>query len=146
MRNKSAYWDTSALVPLCCYQDASSALRILARRFSRMTVWWGTRVKVRSALARLLREGDVSESAFREAGDRLRLLSQSWAELLPTESVRERAEDLLDRCNLSAADALQLAAALTWCQGRPQRRTFVCLDHRLGEAASVAGFDVVGIS
>jgi len=59
--------------------------------------------------------------------------------------VREQAEELLARYKIRAADALQLAAALVWCQGRPQHRTLVCFDERLGEAGSKIGFEVTSV-
>jgi hypothetical protein len=43
---------------------------------------------------------------------------------------------------MHAADGLQLAAALIWCQGRPQRRVFVCFDQQLARAATEVGFEV----
>jgi len=144
MKSEAAFWDTSALVPLCCYQEASAATRGLARRYRRMTVWWGTRVEAYGTLARLHWHGDLSEAALGEARARLAVLSRSWLELLPVERVREYAEDLLGRYHIRAADALQLAAALAGCHEHPQQRVFVCLDARLGEAASRVGFQVVG--
>ncbi len=145
-KSEAAFWDTSALVPLCCHQAASAAVRRLAQRYRRMLVWWGTRVEANGALARLHRDGALSESALVESRSRLVVLSRSWAELLPVERVREYAEDLLSRYNIRAADAMQLAAALVWCEGRPQRRVFVCLDERLSEVASRMGFEVVDTS
>ena len=44
---------------------------------------------------------------------------------------------------LKAADSLQLAAALTWCDNRPSGRTFLCGDKRLAEAAKAVGFSIV---
>jgi hypothetical protein len=44
---------------------------------------------------------------------------------------------------LRGADALQLAAALVWCDEAPQGDTFVCLDERLKEAARREGFGVL---
>ncbi len=41
---------------------------------------------------------------------------------------------------LSAADALQLAAALEWCEGKPRGNVFLTFDRRLREAAELAGF------
>jgi len=41
---------------------------------------------------------------------------------------------------LSAADALQLAAALTWAGKQPREHAFVCLDRRLHDAARKEGF------
>jgi predicted nucleic acid-binding protein len=141
MNSEAGFWDTSALVPLCCRQAASGNARLLARRY-RMVVWWGTRVEALGALARLQREGLLSEKGFRQTRTRLSVLSGAWSELLPVESVRERAEELLVHYPIRSADALQLAAALVWCRDRPQRRIFVCFDRRLGEAASQAGFEV----
>ncbi len=49
-----AYWDASAIVPLCVYQPATGALGRLVRKHGRLVVWWGTTVEVRSALSRLV--------------------------------------------------------------------------------------------
>jgi hypothetical protein len=46
---------------------------------------------------------------------------------------------------LRAADALQLAAALIWCNHYPRGRTFISGDERLLEAAEREGFDVIKI-
>jgi hypothetical protein len=45
--------------------------------------------------------------------------------------------------SLRAADALQLAAALIWCEEQPAGEVFVCLDDRLREAARREGFTLV---
>jgi predicted nucleic acid-binding protein len=146
MRNEAAFWDSSALVPLLCHQDSSSLARVLARRYGRMVVWWGSRVEVLSALVRLRREGRLSETGLRETTARLSVLSQACLEVTPTESVRERAEQLLVRHPIRAADSLQLAAAFVWCHGHPQQRNFVCFDGRLGNVAAQAGFNVEGVA
>jgi hypothetical protein len=46
MKTESAFWDTSALVPLCCHQSATADARRLARRYGRMVVWWCARVEL----------------------------------------------------------------------------------------------------
>jgi predicted nucleic acid-binding protein len=61
----------------------------------------------------------------------------------PVESVRETATRLLRVHDLSAADALQLAAALLAAEGSPRTLAFVCLDRRLAVAAQREGFPVV---
>jgi predicted nucleic acid-binding protein len=107
-----------------------------------MVVWWGTSVEARSAFARLVRDGQLSDAERRTA---IRLLGQlrgSWDEIQPSEKVRSLAEPLPDQYGVRAADALQLAAALLWCGELPQRRPFVCFDERLARAASEAGFVV----
>jgi uncharacterized protein len=41
---------------------------------------------------------------------------------------------------MRAADALQLAAALVWCDEQPQGEVFVTLDERLADTARREGF------
>ena len=135
-----AFWDSSAVVPLCLHQPQTSRLRRLLRDHLPLVVWWGTPVEAISAFHRLRREGSMTASGFQQASDRLAMLRRSWAEVNPTEKVRNLAEVLLGRHSLRAADAVQLAAALVWCGERPARRVFVCLDRRLAQAAKEAGF------
>jgi hypothetical protein len=47
----------------------------------------------------------------------------------------------VDRYDLRAADSLQLAAALEWCEDAPQGRIFLTTDRKLREAALLSGFD-----
>lgn len=138
-----AFWDASAILPLCFHQPATGVLGRLVRKHSRLVVWWGTPVEVRSALSRLVREGALAEEGHRRSVARLALLRRSWAEVLPTERLRSLAEDLPDQHGLRAADAFQLAAAVIWCKERPQKRPFVCFDRRLAEAADRLGFAVI---
>ena len=135
-----AFWDASAVVPLCCSQPATAPGRRLRRELKRMVMWWGTPVEARSAFARLVREGQLTADE-RAAG--IRLLAQlrvAWDEILPTEKVRSLAEDLPDTHGVRAADAAQLAAALVWCRERPKQRPLVCFDDRLRTVATALGF------
>jgi predicted nucleic acid-binding protein len=70
----------------------------------------------------------------------LRVLRNNWREVLPTFQIREEAENLIDRFQLRAADALQLAAALKWCQGPPRGHVFLSGDKQLLDAARMIGF------
>lgn len=137
-----AFWDASAIVPLCCSQPATTAGRGLLKQLQRMVVWWGTPVEARSAFARLVREGRLTEAQRVSAVKLLNQLRHSWDEIQPSEKVRSVAETLPDEHYVRAADAFQLAAALVWCRERPQRRPFVCFDERLAKAASDAGFAI----
>lgn len=137
-----AFWDTSAIVPLCCSQPATSQGRRLHRELKRMVVWWGTPLEARSAFARLVREGHLTPEERVKAVGLLTRLRVAWDEILPTEKVRALAEDMPDTHGIRAADAAQLAAALIWCRERPKQRPFVCLDERLGTAATALGFTV----
>ncbi len=143
MSPSSAFWDTSAIVPLCFYQDASSALRRMSRAYSPMVVWWGAPVETVSAFARLVRAGAMSERGLHQARTRLEALRRTWVEILPTEGLRDIAETLPTRLPLRTGDVFQLAAALTWCRERPKGRSLISLDHRLAEAAARVGFGVV---
>lgn len=137
-----AFWDASAIVPLCCSQAATSRSRKLLRDAGRMVVWWGTSVEARSAFARLLRDGALTDSERVRAVRLLEQLRPSWDEIQPSERVRAIAQELPDRHGVRTLDAMQLAAALVWCHERPNKRPFVCFDQRLSQAAADAGFAV----
>jgi uncharacterized protein len=138
----TAFWDSSAIVPLCCSQSATAQGRRLLTQLGRIVAWWGTPVEARSAFARLVRDGDLTSLQRASAINLLAQLRRSWDEILPTEAVRVIAESLPDDHGLRAGNAWQLAAALVWCGERPRRRPLVCLDKRLAKAASDMGFTV----
>lgn len=139
------FWDASAVVPLCVHQASSSRAQTQLRR-SVPIVWWATRVEVYSAIARLERQGDLSAREKAGANSRLEFLAHAWREILPSDRLRQLSTELLDRYELRAADSLQLAAALVWCQERPARRNFLAADRRLLDAARALGFSVVDFS
>jgi hypothetical protein len=58
-----------------------------------------------------------------------------------TEALRSAAIGLVERFELRAADALQLAAGLGWCENQPQGRVLLTADQRLRAAALASGFD-----
>jgi hypothetical protein len=145
MSQQPAFWDSSALVPLCVHESASRQAHSQLRKFLPV-VWWGSLVEVHSAIARLQRLGILSTGDKRKALAQLDLLHRGWREILPGDPVRDLATRLLDNHELRAADSLQLAAALTWCQQRPARRNFICSDERLSKAASALGFSVLQLS
>ena len=140
-----AFWDASAVVPLCVSQPATGFFRRLLRAHRRPAVWWGTPVEARSAFARLMREKATNLTELARALDRLARLRRSWDEILPTDPLRDLAEELPSRYQLRAADAFQLAAAVVWCSGRPSNRPFICFDRNLAAAAAKIGFAVIGL-
>jgi predicted nucleic acid-binding protein len=139
----TAFWDTSAVVPLCCFQSQSAQARQAARTYGRQVVWWATVVEAVSSLNRLTREGTLNSKESRQAFTRLEYLRERWNEVQPTEEVRDRAERLLRVHKLRAADALQLAAALVWCGDRPQGRVLIGADGNLSTAAAAEGFTTI---
>jgi predicted nucleic acid-binding protein len=138
-----AFWDASAVVHVCVPSQASRHARVLLRAHPPV-VWWGTFVEVRSALARLRRQGALSGAAFQASLDRVTDLLLGSREIQPSDSVRDLAAAQLDRFPIRAGDALQLGAALVWSKQKPRGRLFVVNDARLSAAAREAGFDVVG--
>ncbi len=144
MSEEAAFWDTSALVPLCVIQRTSPEAGKLLERYSPV-VWWGAVAEIHSAVWRVVRSGEIDETRARQAIETSRWLQTVWQEIMPDELVREMACALLEKYPLRAADSLQLAAAMAWCGERPEGRKFLCSDRRLSEAARAAGFSVVEI-
>lgn len=145
MNRVAAFWDASAIVPLCVQEITSRQAQFQLRKWLPV-VWWGSEVEVHSAITRLHRNGMLRDAEKQGALARLELLSRGWREILPGDHVCDLANRLLDTYELRAADSLQLAAALTWCQQRPVRRTFVGADRRLSRAATASGFSVIEFS
>lgn len=142
-KTEIAFWDTSAIVPLCCAQAGpTNRSRALLRQFRKLVIWWGTTVEVYSALARLRQEGALAGRELNQAIKRWEQLETVAREVNPTEQVRRLAKGLPAQYQIRSLDALQLAAALAWCQERPRRRPFICLDERLAKAAEEAGFTI----
>ncbi len=142
MNPGTAFWDSSALIPLCVHERTSNKVRALAKQFAPV-VWWATTVEIHSAIARLLHAGKLHEDGRQAALNRLSVLSRGWREILPSDKVRAQAGVLLDTYSLRAADSLQLASAMVWCQQRTARQRFISSDLRLCSAAAQAGFTVV---
>lgn len=142
MKTNAAFWDTSALIPLCCQQVGSQDLRQLWRQTGRVVVWWAAVIEARSAFARLHKGNHLSSVQVQQAINRLETMRLQWHEIMPIDKVRSIAETLPDTYGLKALDTFQLAAALVWCGEKPKGRRFVCLDKELREVAQKAGFVV----
>jgi predicted nucleic acid-binding protein len=142
MKRATAFWDASALVPLCVHEAATLAAVSHLKKLSPV-VWWGSPIEIQSAICRLHRERMLTDAGMQSAAARLDVLSRTWREVSAGDKVRELALDLLNHHPLKAADSVQLAASLIWCDGRPARRAFVCGDQRLSRAAQSVGFAVL---
>jgi len=134
------YWDASAIVPLLARQDCSQAMEQLFLHDPEIITWWGSAVECYSALMRLVREDKLDGAQQHLAERRLMALQDGWDEVMPTAAVRRTAKRLLRTHALRAADALQIAAALSACDQEPERFEMVCLDVRLAEVARREGF------
>jgi predicted nucleic acid-binding protein len=136
------FWDSSALIPLILPEIRSAALTRAFNEDRHPVIWWVAPVECHSALARVVREKRVSRDDARRAVERLRTVRSRAHEIAPSDDIRARAIHLLGVHGLRAADALQLAAALAWCEGQPGGETLACTDRRLQEAARHEGFDL----
>ena len=136
------FWDSSALVPLLLPEGRSEALTRLLASDNEPVLWWGTPLECQSALQRRHRERSLTPAEQTAAADRLRLIVQHADTIAPTDDLRRRAARLLAFHPFRAADSLQLAAALVWCEEQPHGEGFVSLDDRLREAALREGFTV----
>jgi uncharacterized protein len=136
------FWDSSALVPLLVPEAQSGTATTLLAGDRDPAIWWATPLECHAALCRRHRERAINDRLFASAADRLRGIGEHVDTIAPTDDVRRRAARLVAVHPLRAADALQLAAALIWCEEQPHGETFVSLDTRLRDAAQREGFAV----
>jgi predicted nucleic acid-binding protein len=136
------FWDSSAILSLLLKEKGSVEALKVYREDPEQSVWCLTEVEVTSALARRVREGIELEDE-NVARTQFRFLIGRWSEIPSLEAVRARALRLLGTHTLRAADALQLAAALVYCNEQTEGLPFVCLDDRLAEAARKERFPVL---
>lgn len=137
------YWDASALIALYVDQARSTEVLTLARDGTSIATWTLTEIEIRSALARLEREKALTPSALNQARDEA---TQHWTTLdviAAIDPVKLRARRLVNIHSLRAADAVQLAAAMTAVQDSSAGQAFVTLDVRLSAAAAREGFVVL---
>lgn len=145
IRPAPAFWDTSAIVPLCCQQTQTAKARQAWRIFPNMVVWWTTSVECASAFYRLERDKEMTARELQQSQQSLEHHRSLWGQVAPSDEVRTLTERLLRKHQLRAADSLQLAAALVWCNSYPKGRAFVCDDGRLLAAAEQEGFNAVHV-
>jgi predicted nucleic acid-binding protein len=134
-----AFWDSSALIPLCVSQPQTAKAKSLYESYG-IAAWWATQVEMMSGLTRLDRSGQITHDRFLIGKQIAREIVQEWDSISSTASIATDACSLLELHPLRAADALQLAAALEWCEGKPKGEVFLTFDNRLREAAALAGF------
>ncbi len=136
------FWDSSALVPLLVDEPGSAGRLQELKADPAVLIWWGTPVECESALQRRLREGALDAEGARLARENLMRLAAAWREVPASAVVRTLAVRLLRTHPLRAADALQLAAALSLVQGGVADLVFLTADLRLAEAAEIEGLGV----
>lgn len=136
-----AFWDSSALLPLCVPQIRSQKAAALYERFA-VVAWWASEVEILSGLSRLRRMGDISHEQFAAGKKLATIVAGDWSPLNLTASIVPDASSMLEQYPLRAADALQVAAALVACEHYPGGYAFITADLRQAEAARQVGFAV----
>ena len=139
------FWDSSAIVPLLVQEPSTASMVAEYLRDPDVVVWWATEVECVSALARLEREGSLVPPAVAVALARLDGLALAWHEVQPAARARQVSIRLLRTHALRAADAMQLAAAITAAEDAPDSLPLVTLDSALARAAEREGFQVVTV-
>ncbi|MCI0574549.1 MAG: type II toxin-antitoxin system VapC family toxin [Myxococcaceae bacterium] len=136
------FWDSSALVPLIIEEPRSAACRALRRADPSIVVWMFSRIEILSAIHRRVREGSLERSSVTAVERRLAILESGWTVVEAAAAVCEGAERLIRTHPITAADAVQLSAALLATGDRPRRRWFITSDQILADAAGLEGFSV----
>ena len=131
------------MLPLFSEEALSGIAAEFVGEDDQIVVWWGTWVECSVAISRLRRENRLGDRGEEEARAALDRLANNWVERRPTDDTRLLAMLVSKYHPLKAADALQIAAALRWCEGDTGGTGFVCLDDRLRKAAQDEGFDVL---
>ena len=134
-----AFWDSSALIPLCVEQKQSDRSTALFAAHG-IAVWWSTPVEMISGLMRLMRMGEIGPDELLAGKQLAQTIATTWVSIQPSARIAEAACSLLESHPLGAADALQLAAAMEWCEGSQKGNVFLTFDKRLRAAAGLAGF------
>ncbi len=135
-----SFWDSSALVPLCTNEPRSILAGRLWKMFPQKFVWWETSIEICSALARISRENKITAQQRLNAEKRLEILEKIWTEIQPNSRIKELARTFPAQHNMKAADSLQLASALIWCNEKPKGKDFVSGDEHLIKVAQTVGF------
>src|SRR5262245_22723120 len=119
MKGSRAFWDTSSIVPIIVHQPSSKRAKELLRKHSKLVLAWITPIVVHSSLSRLAREGVLDEKHYAIAADRFTQIEKNRIEVFPSETLRVLCIEVLKNHDLRAADSLQLASALIWCNEKP---------------------------
>jgi hypothetical protein len=124
-------------------EPASGKIEPLLQRDPDVAFWWGAPLECGEALLAARRKERISAADLQNARTVIDHLRSRAFEVQPTDELRARALRILSVHELSAAGALELAAALIWCRERTQGAGFVSLQGALRLAAALEGFRVL---
>jgi predicted nucleic acid-binding protein len=138
------FWDSSAIVSLFVQQAHTGRAQKWFEQESLPFVWYFSLSECQSAIRRLERTQILTPKEAVRTIERLREFFAIASQITDFEAVRRLAERILATHALSAADSLQLAAALVLAQGQPENVRFLAFDEKLQIAAAREGFAAIG--
>ena len=125
-------------------ESTSDNRRTLLVADRHIVTWWGTWAECASALNRRSHEGGLTGQALQELLQYLDSFAAGWMHIPSSPRLRQYTLRRQLRVHpLWAADAIQLAAAVTAAMGDPATLDFVSSDRRLSQAAQIEGFSVL---
>jgi hypothetical protein len=130
-------------VPLIVDEPTTPSIQELLTGDPDAIVWMLTGVELQSAVGRLGRSAAGIDDLVPALRNDARQLVKRLIAVADVDAVRRRAERLVGVHPLTAADAMQLAAALVACGDRPEVLPMVTLDRQLARSAQLEGFQVV---
>jgi predicted nucleic acid-binding protein len=131
------------LIPLLVEQPVTREATSWRATDGDLAIWTLATLEITSSLWRLQRDGALTTREVREAEARADELVKRATEVVDLPAVKELGRRMLRVHPLRAADAMQLAAAMTWAEGHPSGLVLHTFDRRLGLAAEREGFVVV---
>lgn len=136
------FWDTSALVPLVLKESTTEDMALLLAADPDILVSVFTSVELASTIWRKARlaQATLTRKDVETLTDFLEAVSKKVEN---TDAVSSHAREVLSRHPLRAADAVQLASAMTARGDARFSLPFVTLDTRLAAAARAEGFPVL---
>lgn len=137
------FWDTAALVPLVIDEPSTENMRRLLASDREVVVWMLTPVELFSTMSRLGRSTPALDDLLPTVRADISDFLAACTTVTDVDGVRRRAERLVGLHPLSAADAMQLGAALVASGDRPETLEFVTLDRVLARSAQLQGFRVL---
>lgn len=136
------FWDTSALLPLFVDEPTTDRCRDLLVTDPAVIVWEATQVELLSAVARYRRHSAGLDDLCASIRSEVHARWSAWTRVADLARVSLRAQRIVNLHPLKAADAMQLAAALTACEDQPHVLPFVTRDRTMAHAAQLEGFSV----
>ena len=89
-----AFWDSSALIPLCVEQGQTERATALFAIYE-VAVWWSTPVEIVSGFARLLRMGEIGRDDLLSGKQRAEIIATTWVRINPSAKIEAKACSLL---------------------------------------------------